>query len=318
MKIDYLRISVTDWCNLNCVYCTPLEKSQFLGHQEVLRYEEIIELAKIFVKAGISKIKLTGGEPLIKKGIVNLIKMLKEVKGVNEVSMTTNGVLLSQYAAPLKKAGLDRINISLDTLKPERFLNITGKDYFRQVYDGIESALTVGFDSVKLNVVPMRSINNDEILDFVKLTFKRPLVVRFIEFFHTNQRSKKLMIVLIPSEEIKRMVTAKFGKLSPVSEINGSGPAKYYRLEGASGALGFISGSTDNFCCNCNRLRLDCAGRISPCLFSGFIYDTRKYLRSQGGKTKLLEEIKHIISSKILYTKNSVAERKIEMSSLGG
>ncbi len=318
IAIDYLRFSITDLCNLNCMYCTPLEKSQFLTHDEILRYEEIARLVKLFVKVGIRNLRITGGEPLVKRDIIELIKMLRQIEGLSEISMTTNGVLLNDYAAQLKIAGLDRINISLDTLQKHRFKKITGGDFFDQAWKGIIAALDAGFDPVKLNVIAMKGVNDDEIADFARLTLEYPLVVRFIEFFHTNQRSEKLICSLIPSEKIKEIITAKVGRLYPAPGVKGHGPAQYLRLEQAKGSLGFISGSTTSFCHDCNRIRVDCTGKISPCLFSSQVYDLRRLLRGDADDNMLLEEIKNVLNIKPKYTKKTINDRKIEMSSLGG
>ncbi len=315
---DYLRLSITDWCNLNCIYCTPLGKGQCLSHDEVLRYEEIKAVVISFVKAGMKKVRLTGGEPLIKKDILSLVRMLKSIEGLEELSMTTNGVLLSQYAAALKAAGLERINISLDTLKRERFLTITGKDCFDQVWKGILASLESGLDPVKLNIVAMRGVNDDEIADFARLTLRYPITVRFIEFFHTNPRSKKLISILVSSEMVKKEIQDRLGELMPVSGVIGNGPAKYYKLKAALGAIGFINGTTGDFCSNCNRLRMDCAGRISPCLFCGPVLDTRSLLRPNLDEDKLLSEITKIFAIKPQYNKNKIVDPKIEMSSIGG
>lgn len=315
---DYLRLSITDWCNLNCIYCTPLEKGQCLPHDEVLRYEEIKAVVAAFVKSGVKKVRLTGGEPLIKKDILSLVRMLKSIKGLEELSMTTNGVLLSQYADALKDAGLERINVSLDTLKRERFLAITGKDSFDQVWKGVLASLESGFNPIKLNIVTMRGVNEDEIADFARLTLEYPISVRFIEFFHTNPRSKKLISSLVSSEMVKKEIQNKLGELMPVSGVIGNGPAKYYNLKAAPGTIGFINGTTGNFCSNCNRLRMDCAGRVSPCLFSGPVLDTRPLLRPNLEEDKLLSEIKKIFTIKPRYNKSKISDPKIEMSSIGG
>ncbi len=315
---DYLRLSITDWCNLNCIYCTPLERVQYLSHDEVLRYEEIRTAVAAFVKAGVKKVRITGGEPLIKKDILSLVGMLKSIEGLEELSMTTNGVLLSQYAVALKASGMERVNISLDTLKREKFLAITGKDCFDKVWEGILASLELGFKPIKLNIVAMRGVNEDEIVDFARLTLRYPISARFIEFFHTNPRSKKLINSLVSSEMVRKEIQNKLGELTPVSEVIGNGPAKYYKLKAAPGTVGFINGTTGNFCSNCNRLRMDCAGRISPCLFSGPVLDTRPLLRPNLEEDKLLSEITKIFTIKPQYNKNKIADPKIEMSSIGG
>jgi len=317
-KVDYLRLSVTDRCNLNCIYCTPLEKAQFLTHTEVLRFEEIVKIVEIFVALGVRKVRVTGGEPLIKKGIIDLIAMLKNIKGLEEISMTTNGVLLLKHAVKLKAAGLDRINISLDTLKKDRFKKITGVDCLSEVLAGIAEAQRAGLSPLKLNVIPMKEVNDDEIIDFARLTIEHPLIIRFIEFFYTNQRSKNLIASLITGSETKKIINKHLGKLVPAPETKGNGPAIYYALPEAKGSIGFISGSTGNFCDDCNRIRVDCAGRISPCLFSGHLYDARKALRRGKYKGELFDNIKRIMEQKSNHTKYTINEPCIEMSSLGG
>lgn len=316
--VDYLRVSLTDRCDLNCIYCTPLGKGQCLSHDEVLRYEEIRSVVAVFVQAGVKKVRLTGGEPLIKKDILSLVGLLKPIAGLEELSMTTNGTLLSVYAGPLKEAGLDRINISLDTLKKDKFFQITGKDCFDQVWGGVLASLESGFRPVKLNIVLMQGVNDDEIIDFARLTLQYPVCVRFIELFHTNPRSKKIINSLVTSERVRKEIQSKLGDLEPVFGLIGNGPARYYKLKSSLGAIGFISGTTGNFCSACSRLRMDCAGRVSPCLFSGPVLDVRPLLRPSLKKDKLFSEIKKIFMLKPQYHKNNIVDPEIEMSSLGG
>ncbi|MFH1245919.1 MAG: GTP 3',8-cyclase MoaA [Candidatus Omnitrophota bacterium] len=314
---DYLRLSVTDHCNLNCIYCTPLEREEFLSHNEVLRYEEMARLVKIFAAAGIRKIRITGGEPLIKKGIANLIRMIRLIPELEDISMTTNGVLLKELAPELKDSGLDRINISLDTLRPDRYRVITGQDCFGAVLGGIRKAMAVGFAPVKLNVVLLKGFNDDEIKDFVRLAIDYPLSVRFIELFHTNLRSRQLSHSFIPTGRIIEQIKG-LGEFRPVEGVPGNGPAVYYKLKGSKGTIGFISGATRNFCDTCNRVRVDCSGKISLCLFAEAVYQVRSLLRSTGDDSELLLEIKNILSRKQCYTKNTIARGEIEMSRLGG
>lgn len=317
-NIDYLRLSLTDRCNLNCIYCTPLKKSQFLDCSEVLSYEEIVRAVTLFTQAGIRKLRLTGGEPLIKKDIAGLIKMLKGIKGLEEVALTTNGVHLNGLAAKLKQAGLDRVNISIDTLKKEKFKSITGFDFFDNVWSGIIKSLEIGLKPVKLNVILMKGINDEEISDFAQLAFDYPLIVRFIEFFPTNKRSMKFAGYLLKSEEIKKKVAGRFGIMENVSGIKGNGPAEYYKLKDAKGLIGFISGISKSFCDGCNRIRMDCAGRISPCLFSGYTHDIRPLLRSIRNDEDLLRYIKEVFKIKSRYSKDMAKGRQLEMSSIGG
>lgn len=317
-KVDYLRLSLTDKCNLNCVYCTPLEKEKFLGRDEVLSYEEITKAVSLFVDAGIRKVRLTGGEPLIKKDIDVLIGMLSNIEGLEEISMTTNGVYLKNLAVKLKHSGLDRINISIDTLNKERFKSITGFDSFDSVWSGIKEALEIGLSPVKLNVILMKGINDDEISDFAQLSLDYPLAVRFIEFFPTNKRSMKFSGCLLNNGDVKKEITEKFGAIEIAPWVKGNGPAEYFKLKGSKGLIGFISSSSGNFCDDCNRIRMDCAGRISPCLFSGPILDMRELLRPNLEEDKLLSRIKEIFIIKPRYNKNKIADPKIEMSSIGG
>lgn len=317
--VDYLRLSLTDRCNLNCSYCTPLEKSRFLSREEVLRYEEIFKLVSLFVKIGVRRLRITGGEPLIKKDIARLIKMLKGIDTLEEVSMTTNGVYLEDFACCLKEAGLDRLNISIDTLKKERFEAITGYDRFKQVWSGIKEALKVNFYPIKLNVVIMKGINDDEILDFARLTFDYPLIIRFIEFFPVNKRSLRLSEHLLTSDSVKEKITAHIGALQKISAVSGNGPAEYYKIKATDSIVGFISSYSADFCEKCNRIRMDCAGRIFPCLFSNYTHDTRRLLRNEKNDSVLLDYLKGALKIKPEYRKNKTGfTHSIEMSSIGG
>lgn len=318
-KIDYLRFSITDRCNLNCLYCTPLERDKILAREEVLRYEEIITLVRSFVKVGIKKLRLTGGEPLGRKNVVDLISMLKTIGGLEEITATTNGVYLENLADKLKKAGLDRINVSLDTLKRERFKSITGSDCFDKVWAGIERALEVGLSPLKLNVIIMKGINDDEIADFVRLAIERPLIVRFIEFFPANRRFDKLAGYLVKNEFVKEEIIKRFGVMEKVYQIKGNGPSEYYRITDLKGVIGFISNASGDFCSECNRIRVDCAGKVSPCLFSGHICDLNPFLRGRKKERELLEIINDIITIKPRFTKKRIISScGIEMSSMGG
>lgn len=316
--VDYLRLSITDRCNLNCIYCTPLEKTQFLTRNELLSYEEMVKLVNLFVKAGIRKMRITGGEPLIRRNITGLIEMLKGIKGLEEIAMTTNGVYLKDLACHLKNAGLDRINVSIDTLERKRFESITGLDCFENVWAGIKKSLEIGIHPVKLNVIVMREINDDEILDFARLTFTYPLIVRFIEFFPANKRSKKLTACMVRNEKVKDEITTRLGEITPVLGVKGNGPAEYYKLKNSEGTLGFISSYSKDFCHECNRIRVDCAGRVSPCLFSGYICDLREMLRSSQEDERSLSQIRNVVKAKPGYNKQTAAGGKIEMSSIGG
>jgi len=319
MAIDYLRLSLTDRCNLNCIYCTPLERSRFLPREEILTHEETARAAGAFVKAGVRKIRLTGGEPLMKKDVIKLVEMLKAIPGLEELALTTNGISLEDMAGKLRAAGLGSVNISVDTLKKEKFKMITGSDGFNAVWRGIEKSLKAGFTRVKLNVIVMRGINDEEIADFARLSVDYPLTVRFIEFFQTNKRSVRLTGAFMKNREVKEQIEASFGALSDTPPVKSGGPARGYALKNARGGLGFISGCSDNFCGGCNRVRMDCSGKVYPCLFAGCTHDLLPLLRGGGqtDDTALVDHIKGLFLVKSNYNKAS-ASRHIEMSSIGG
>ncbi len=266
----------------------PEEGIPLIPHAEVLRYEEILRVARLFGQLGIDKIRLTGGEPLARRGILNLVRGISQIEEIGDLSLTTNGVLLGECAVDLVRAGMKRINVSLDTLNREKFASITRRDRFPEVWRGIQKALDVGLFPVKLNVVAIKGFNDDEILQFAKLTLEKPLTVRFIEFMPTGgvdfwDRDHVLTIDTIRKE---------IGKLGPLIPIHGEakdGPAARFRLRGAAGELGFISPISSHFCNNCNRLRLTPEGRLRACLFSDNEIDLKAHLRNRCSDEKLRE-----------------------------
>jgi GTP 3',8-cyclase len=265
-KIDYLRLSITDRCNLRCSYCMPESGVSKLDHTQILRYEEILRLVRIAVSMGISKVRITGGEPLVRKDVVSLCESLSRVPELRSLSLTTNGVLLSDFAVGLLRAGIRRINVSLDTLKPERFAKITRKDLFSRVWEGIMAAVEAGISPVKLNAVIMCGVNDDEIEDLARLTFQFPFHVRFIELMPFRQLDHES--VFIPASEILE----RLRRVAPLEVSNtgeGNGPALHYRFQGALGKIGIISPVSDHFCPSCNRLRVTADGKLRTCLFSG-------------------------------------------------
>lgn len=291
--IDYVRISITDRCNLRCVYCVDGE-FPFISHDQILSYEEILRLVRILAQLGVRKVRLTGGEPLIRRNIAFLIKQIGAVPGIQDLSLTTNGVLLSEYAVILKDAGLKRINISLDSLRRDRFERITGLDLFDKVFRGIEKALEVGFDPVKINTVIIRGFNEDEILDFVNLAIQKGLNVRFIEFMPFGsiwQREK-----IVTSEEIRRTIEEKFALEE--SENRGNGPAKVYKLRGARAEVGFISPLSSHICALCNRIRITARGGLRACLFSDEEIDLKPFLRDPRDDQAIRDLVRQVISRK--------------------
>ncbi len=285
-KVNYLRISVTDRCNLRCQYCRPLGREEFLPHGELLSFEEILRVVRVLAEHGIRKVRLTGGEPLLRRGITELIEGIAQVEGIEDISLTTNGVLLERFAGDLKRAGLKRVNVSLDSLRPERFALITQRDAFREVWRGIEAALREGLEPVKINVVAMRGFNDDEIEDFVKLTLRMPLHVRFIEFMPVGENQWEMSRVIGCNEILERV--SHLGRLIPIPSGEFDGPARRFKLEGALGELGLISPLSFHFCSRCNRLRLTPDGKLRACLFSDEEVDLKAYLRTMGEEGILL------------------------------
>jgi len=275
-KIDYLRLSITDRCNLRCVYCMPEEGVQKFEHAQILSYEEVVRLARISIAMGMSKVRMTGGEPLVRKDALRLCESISRVPGLTSLTLTTNGVLLSEFAEGLFRAGIRRVNVSLDTLKPERFLKISRKDLFDRVWAGIMAAERVGFSPVKLNAVIMAGVNDDEIEDLARLTFRFPFHVRFIEFMPFQQSEHQSLF--IPAREILERLR-RVGPLEESSVQEGNGPALYYAFTGAVGKIGIISPVSDHFCPSCNRLRLTADGKLRTCLFSEEETDLRELLR---------------------------------------
>ncbi len=289
--INYLRISVTDRCNLRCVYCMPPEGVKLLSHEDILTYEEIETIVRAAAELGITKIRLTGGEPLTRLNLSSLVSRIFSIPGIDDISMTTNGTLLSRYAAELKKAGLRRVNISLDTLKPERFEGICRFARYSDVMSGIEAAREAGLAPIKINVVVMRGINDDELLDFARQTIGEGWHVRFIELMNMKGVNDMDSRFISAKEMMKRMDT--IGKMEPCFAEVGSGPAKYYRFPGAKGTVGFITPVSEHFCQHCNRLRLTSDGKLHLCLLSEEEIDLRQPLRnglSFEGLKKLIQE----------------------------
>lgn len=268
-KIEYARVSVTDRCNLRCCYCMPKGMPACAKPSDLLSREEIIRFLKVANRFGLSKIRLTGGEPLLRKDIVDIVRSVKGI-GIGDVSLTTNGFLLPPLALDLKKAGLNRVNISLDTMYPDRYRIITGGGSLDKVFEAIHAAEQAGLAPVKINMVPIRGINDDEILSFAGLSFDKPYHVRFIELMPVGEEawSKKRRVTAF---EVMRTIS-KMGELTPLGR---SGSSDNYRLKGARGVIGFISPMSNHFCDRCNRIRITARGKLKTCLFSGNEVDLR-------------------------------------------
>ena len=282
-SITYLRVSVTDRCNLRCIYCMPPEGIALLGHDQIMRYEAIQRLVRVAASLGVSHVRLTGGEPLVRPGVVDLVAMLAPTPGLDELAMTTNGLLLARYAERLREAGLNRVNVSLDTLRPDRFAAICRYGHLEDVLDGIAAAQRAGLTPVKINVVLLPGVNDDEALDFAERSRADGWHVRFIEPMPLGDDSACAgggiwQSGYIPSADVRRRIEAALGPLEPTSLLPANGPAQTYRLSGAAGTIGFISPLSEHFCDGCNRLRLTADGRLRPCLLSDIELDVRDRL----------------------------------------
>jgi cyclic pyranopterin phosphate synthase len=328
--IDYLRLSVTDRCNLRCIYCMPPEGVPVLGHRDILSYEEISRIVTVAAGLGVRKVRLTGGEPLCRKDLPFLVSSIRKIRGIEDLSLTTNGTLLEGCAQVLADAGLDRVNISIDSLRPETYAKMTRGGSLDAALRGLAAADKAGLRPVKINMVPVRGINEDEIVEFAKITVDSDCHVRFIEFMPSADVDFWSPEKYITTDEIKGIIEA-ISPLEPV-RVRKNGPSKYFRLRGAKGVIGFISALTHHFCGDCNRLRLTSDGKLRPCLFSETEIDLLSPLRSGAGDSeierllRLSVQIKpegHTVGSRD--DKRSVPEllspgrrRKRPMSRIGG
>jgi cyclic pyranopterin phosphate synthase len=319
-NINYLRISVTDRCNLRCRYCMPEEGVEKKFHTDMLTLEEIYEVVKVCAGMGTNKVRITGGEPLIRKGLTGLIEKISAIEGIKDVALTTNGVLLKKLAGELKAAGLKRINISLDTLDAAKYENMTRGGNIRDVLDGIEEAYKVGLKPIKINTVLIKGFNEDEIGELIKLTLREDMDVRFIELMPIGQAAAFAAEQYLPSS----YVLENFKELEPVEIEDTSSPAKYYRLPGAKGRVGFINPISHKFCGNCNRIRLTADGKLKPCLHSDLEIDTKQILRAENIKDKqeaLRAAVEETVNAKPEHhTLNDLCSRPIkrDMYKIGG
>jgi GTP 3',8-cyclase len=289
-KLSYLRISITDHCNLNCIYCQPYAFAPKAPHDEILRYEEILRIVKVVTRLGISKVRITGGEPLVRQGVYDFLDSLNQMEGLSDISLTTNGVILKDNLQKIQSAGIKRMNISLDSLQRDKIKRITGHDVFPQVWEGILQAHEMGFFPIKLNLVAIKGLNDDEFLDFARLSLTYPFHIRFIEYMPIGEIGigEKQQIM---ATEIKDRLQA-LGTLHPIAAPPGDGgPAERFRFEGAKGEIGFIRPISRHFCKTCNRLRLTAIGQLRVCLLSNRQVDLKTPMR-QGCSD---DELKNII-----------------------
>ena len=293
-SIHYLRLSVTDLCNLRCRYCMP-DGVEKLEREAVLTYEEFLRLAALFAQCGIDTVRVTGGEPLVRKGVDQLVAGLKAIPGIRKVTMTTNGILLARQLPALQKAGLDSVNISLDTLRPEVFAQITARDEFSHVMEGIRAALDSGIP-VKLNCVPQVGVNEGELEDLAALAEKHPLQVRFIEMMPIGYGAA---MPCISGPDLRQRFARRWPELQPATGAAfGDGPAVYYTMPGWQGSVGFIAAVHGKFCASCNRVRLTSQGFLRPCLASEAGCDLRALVRGGASDAELLQAIRETIWAK--------------------
>ena len=329
-RLTYLRISVTDRCNLRCVYCMPESGVSLINHEDIISYENILRLARILSRHGVNKVRITGGEPLARKGLTDFVKKLAEIQGLSDISMTTNGILFDKYAHGLFDAGLKRINISLDSLNEEKFKKITRTGSLETVLRNIELAKKIGYNPVKINTVLIRGINDDEIIDFVNFARKFELNLRFIEYMPIGGN----VADAVSSQEIEEKIKLEFDDFKPkkskikynnVSDENVcekklsvyDGVSRMFGFDGNDAAIGFISPMSEHFCGDCNRLRLTASGNLRLCLFYDNEYNIKDILKESDDDI-VFEKISNIVKLKhFKHNFNEKAEKKVNMSLAG-
>ena len=296
--IEYLRVSITDLCNLRCVYCRPAEGVKLITHEEILRYEEILAIVAVARDMGIRKVRITGGEPLVRRGVVEFLSRLTRLEGIEDIGLTTNGVLLPSMARDLRAAGLKRINISLDSLRPEVFRAVTRSDRLGEVLAGVDKVLELGFHPVKINVVLLQGINEADVPAFARMTLEKPLDIRFIERMPFGSEEVPASPPPFSARAVLDMIRGTLGELHPEERSPLDGPATMYRLEGAAGRIGVIDPMTGHFCGTCNRMRLTARGTLRPCLLGSQEFDIRTALRKGASPEELAAIIQAAVEAK--------------------
>jgi len=318
-NLNYLRISITDRCNLKCLYCVSQDLIPKLSHHEILSYEEILRIVRVSARLGISKVRVTGGEPLVRKGVFHFLEQLAGIEGLLDISLTTNGVLLKDNIHKIKSAGIKRINISLDTLNRDKFKQITGYDFFHQVWEGIELAQRMEFYPIKINVVPVKGINDDELVDIARLSMDHPFHIRFIEYMPMGSNHLEIDRHLL-APEIKKHIE-ELGELFPVHRSTNDGPAERFKFKSGRGEIGFIRPISRHFCETCNRLRLTASGQLRPCLMHDKQDDLKSILRKGCTDKELaevfLEAVRHKPLEHTLETDHN-AGSAVQMCAIGG
>ncbi len=304
-RVEYVRVSVTDKCNLRCVYCMPLEGLDWLKRENLLSYEEIASVLRTMAGMGLAKVRITGGEPLVRKDLSHLVGMVAEIPGIVDISLSTNAVLLGDQAQALRDAGVRRVNVSLDSLQEERVDAIARRPgSFGRIMEGLDAAEAVGFDPIKINVVLIGGQNDDEIEDFARITRDRPWHVRFIELMPTGSNLDLSANSFVSCQEALARIR-RMGSIEPVDGPAGNGPATYFRFPGAVGTVGVITPMSHNYCDRCNRMRLTADGQLRPCLFGSIQTNLRDPLRAGADLVPLIEETLHIKPERHYLTQGS-------------
>jgi len=294
-RISYLRVSITDRCNERCSYCMPQELQEWLPREEILTFEETLRLVGIAAELGVSKVRITGGEPLTRRDVLDFIRRIPEISGIRSIGLSTNGTLLAREIAPsktmasgLRAAGVASVNISLDTLDRAAYSQITGRDFHEQVLGGIDAAITAGFEQIKLNAVLMRGRNEDQLIPLIEFAAQHDLILRFIEMMPVSTTEVLGDDNFMPIRQAKRMIESHYGRLIPQTEFRTNGPATYYQIPERCQRIGFIGAMTNlHFCESCNKLRLTCDGKLRPCLGSYLEFDILKPMRAGASDEEL-------------------------------
>jgi len=323
-EINYLRVSITDRCNLNCVYCRPKEGISLQGHEDILRYEEIIRVVGLAVKMGLIKVRVTGGEPLVRRGCPEFLSALKKIDGLKDISLTTNGLLLEEFAGKIFEAGVRRINISLDSLDKDKYFKITNGGNLDAVLRGILHAKEVGFAPIKINTVLIKGFNDDEALDFARLAAEMPFQVRFIELMPMGKTKMEYGEDYMPVSELMETIHQRY----PLEPLKGKknksdGPARIYKIKNGCGEIGFINPVSDHFCATCNRLRLTSDGKLRACLLNESEVDLKEALRGNCSDAELEKLIWDAVLLKprkhdVVCTDNTLKKCTRIMSEIGG
>ena len=323
-EINYLRVSITDRCNLHCSYCRPKEGISLQGHEDILRYEEIIRVVSIAVKMGLVKVRITGGEPLVRRGCVEFLAALKKIDGLKDISITTNGILLEEFAQKIFDAGISRINISLDSLNKDKYFRITNGGNLDDVLRGIARAEEVGFSPIKINTVAINGFNDDEVLEFAQLAVNKPFQVRFIELMPVGQANLDYGEDYIPATQLIEKISERYElELIKNKKNKSDGPAKIFKIKGGRGEIGFINPVSSHFCSTCNRLRLTSDGKLRVCLLNEAEIDLKKALRENCSDTELEKLIGDAVLLKpkqhdLICTEKSLKKCYRNMSEIGG